>query len=687
MSTKTVTTKLAPVVLFLSGAYLFFVTLALAPFVNITLFSSFHTISKVILVSLAAIFGLIQSMFLVPSISKRLVSKAGFLLTFSIGFTLISLLLSTLFSSSPLTSLFGMFTSWESNWLIWIIYALLFFSWWTYFLLLKQYSLEKTVFHTLLTLLLVVTIVYSLGEYYVWKPNTGYISQGITRLSLGFKNPLLAAYFIGMLSSYAYARALTNFVNKTKPVETIFSTMLFLGINTALLLTFTRSAILMAGLSAFVITAYLLLQKRNRQATIRIIASVILLLTLSGLLGYTYRNEFKARNSDLVAESQQTLNAISQSIGGETLEDGMTFYQNAAQYSSSDIRLLEWKWGLRAWLASPKNFFLGVGPDAGFFELPKYRDPIFNNFPTDSATKPFYIRNLYINTLLQIGLLATLGIATLLFFLGKYLIKNTALDLSLVAIIIAYFAQGIFYYPTHIVTVLLLFAVAVVATDLLPYEETVRKPTSAEKGIFVCLLIIISIWIFTQAKAEYAIERISQNAVPLEQSVVEKYATLPLQNNVLKRFLVYQYPESNFTLGYLTQLAQSKDLDDLRIAADSYYTLAKLKNDTSFVYASIDAYKKILGVDATLPATWDSLGLRYLFVKNFSDAKPAFERAIQLKPDYWYAYMHLGELSRQQCKPQEAIEWYKKAEAFIPTAENEIAEAEQEIENPLADCQ
>lgn len=687
MSTKTTTTKLVPAVVFLSGSYLFFVTLVLAPFVNFTMFSSFHSTSKIIFISIAALFGVVQLLLVVPSLSKRLFAKAGKILSTAAGFTVISFVLSTLFSTSPLASVFGMFTSWESNWMMWLAYTCLFFSWWTYFLLLRKYSSERMVFHTLLSLLIVLTIIYSLGEYYLWKPSTGYISQGVTRLSLGFKNPLFAAYFLGMLWSYNFSQALTNFVNKASILKTLGSTILYLGISTALLLTFTRSALLMAGVTAVIITILAVIQKTSRQERVKVVIAVTVLTTFMGLIGYQYRNDYSARNTDLVAESQQTLTAISQSIGGEGLEDGLVFYQNAAQYSSADIRLLEWKWGIKTWLATPKNFFFGVGPDAGFFELPKYRDPIFNNFPTDSATKPFYIRSLYINSLVQFGILATAGSAILLFFVFRYVFTKMKIDISIIALLVAYFAQGVFYYPTHVTTILVILAFAYIAARALDYDETLRKPIPTEKALLLVIFVTLLLWIFTQAKAEFAIEKLTQNAVPLEETTVEAYAALPLQNNVLKRFLVYQYPEHRLTQTYLTQLSQSKDLDDLRIAADSYYTLAKLKNDPTFVSASIDAYKKILSVDATLPATWDSLGLRYLFIKNFSDARPAFERALQLKPDYWYAYMHLGELSRQQCKPQEAIEWYKKAEAFIPTAENEIQEAEQEIKNPPSECQ
>lgn len=691
MSTQLSLSKIASAIIFISGAYLFFVTLVIAPYINLTLFSSFHTITKVLMVVVAAVISGLQLLFLVPSIRKRHLRNIDAKTKLAVSVSLIGIGASILFSSSLKTSLLGMFTTWESNLFIWLCYALLFVAWTTYFLVLKKYSLAKTVFHTLLLLAILVAIIYSLGEYYWWKPDTGYISQSVARISLGFRNPLFAAYFLGMLWSYSFARAFTNFVHpqqKLHLAKNAFFLVIYSGITFSLLLTFTRSALIMAGVTAASIVLLQLFRDfKNKSGFSRTLVTTLILLAIAGAAFFTYRKEFSLRNNDLTSESLNTLITISTTLGKDSLSDAMDFYQRASQYSSTDIRLLEWQWGIRTWTGSVKNMLVGIGPDAGFFEMPKYRDPVFNNFPTDSATKPFYVRSLYINTLMQVGIFATLGIAYLVAILIKRLASSSTTDIPAFSIILGFLLQGIFYYPTHLTVVLLLFVGAYLVSQSSSKEyEYTRHPNTAERLLLLLIVLAIGSWGFIIAKAEYIINVYGQAAIPAQESVLEQNAKLPLNNNVLKRFLVYHYPTNEQALMYLGEIGNSNDLDDLRIAADAYYVLAKKTNDPANARYSANVLEHLISIDSTLPSLWDSLGLRYLFMGDFSKATQAFKKALELKPDYWYSYMHLGETTRQQCNPEAALEWYRKAEQYIPTAESEIQEAQEEIKSPREEC-
>jgi len=704
MSTQKPLTKVNGAILLLSGAYLFFITLVIAPYLNIALFSSVHTTTKLLLVTSAGCVGLLQLFFLVPRIPRLVLQGVNLRIRLAVIVSLLGLLMSVAFSASPKTSLFGMFTLWEQNVMISLVYLILFAAWYVYFVLLRSLSLEKTVFHTLMTLAVAIAVVYSLGEYFLWEPSTGYTTNSVTRISLGFKNPLLAAYFLGMLWSYSAARFLSvlSIVKNqswVRATNAFIQLLLFGGISLALLLTFTRSAWIAAGLTFAVDIGVKIIgdiaAARKKQIPGYSIKFVILqngiaftiLCAIVVSLGYQFRNEIALRNTDLTAESQNTLATIAQSLGKTNQEDALVFYQQAKQYSSMDIRLLEWKWGMKTWSGSLKSILFGTGPDAGFFEMPKYRDPIFNNFPTDAATKPFYVRNLYINFLMQFGLLVTLATIYLVIVLAKKLFPILQTDLVATSILLAFFAQGLFYYSSHIPTVLAIFVFGYLLALASPKEVLLlRNPNVSERFVLLFLVMVLLFWIVPIAQAEFYINRYAQSGLPAKVSEMQTHAQLAINNNVLKRFLVYHYSDTPEAQLYLSELETSNDVDDLRIAGDAYYILARKNESGENAEKSIEILQKLLEIDPTLPATWDGLGLRYLYIGKFVDAKNSFFKAIDLKPDYWYAYLHLGEVSRQQCNPKEALTWYEKAEEFVPSAENEIKEAEKEIKTPRAEC-
>ena len=579
--------------------------------------------------------------------------------------------------------------------MLFLVYGVIFASWLVYFLVLKSYSLNRLVFHTLMTLAILVAIIYSLGEYYIWQSTTGYVSNSVSRISLGFKNPLLAAYFLGMLWMYSTSRTLTLFATvKEKTsllIKEFIHLVLYAGITLALLLTFTRSAWIAAAIALGIWLALQIAHvyrhgEKQKIARFLVGASVLLVVTL--MVGYAFKKEINLRNTDFTSESENTLAAISLSIGkANDPTSAMTFYQNVASYSSAQIRLLEWKWGIRTWTGSVKNFIFGVGPDAGFFEMPKYRDAIFNNFPTDSATKPFYVRSIYINTAMQLGLLGIVFLVGSTYLFISWLLKNANLDFTALAVVVGFLSQGIFYFSTQLTVVLLIFVIAYLVSAAGKYtDETLRTPNMAEKVLFILLAAGLLIWVLPIARAEMVTTSYIQAALPAPVDEMVANAKLPIDNNVLVRYLVYHYSNDSRAKAYLPSLALSNDVDDLRIASDAYYMLARSDNSIEYTQKAIDTSLALLKIDNTLPATWDGLGLRYLFLGDFIKASDSFKKAIELKEDYWYAYMHMGEISRQQCNPKEAIEWYIKAEKYIPTAENEITEAGKELVTPRPEC-
>ncbi len=694
MSTNHTEIKILPATAIGIGTILFFITIVVSPYINFPVFSNADAVTKLLIISGASLLGIFQLLFFVPRISKNTFKAIPRSVSVAIKVSLISLTLTILLSSSIKTSLFGMFTTWENNAMTFLIYVILGVSWLIYFLILKENNLHKSVFHTLLTISVVVAVIYSIGEYYFWHSTTGYLSSGVTRISLGFRNPLFAAFFLGMNWSYVAARFLTTITEQTKKFQSFGYFILTIGATLALTLTFTRSAWISAAISfvficigIFIKTFKSVNEKADKSnSLLRYLIAIGLLVITVLTIFYNYRKEISSRNSDIAIESKTTLATISQTLGKENSpESALDFYQKNGDYSSSRIRLEEWKWGLRTWTGSVKNLLLGIGPDAGFFGMPKYRDPIFNDFTTDSATKPFYVRSLYINSLMQFGVVFILSTLIIILYVVRLLFRYS--DLAGLAIIVGFFAQGIFYYPSFIPTTILVFTLAFLFSELFE-NDTInhRKPNNGERIILILLLILISFWSVTIAKVSYITSTYQQTVLPFSQEIMEKNARILVNNNVLKRYFVYHYSETPTSVAYLSELSKSNDVDDLRIAADAYYLRARNANTNEEAFLSISALRKLLTIDKTLPSTWDSIGLRYLYIKDFSHASESFLQAIALKPDYWYSYLHMGELLRQQCKPNEAINWYKKANQYVPSTATEISEAKQEIANPRAEC-
>lgn len=123
-----------------------------------------------------------------------------------------------------------------------------------------------------------------------------------------------------------------------------------------------------------------------------------------------------------------------------------------------------------------------------------------------------------------------------------------------------------------------------------------------------------------------------------------------------------------------------KDIEDLKALTGGYMRLVEFSRgnyDKAFFYG-----KELIKFDPTGPGSFDSLGLVYLDSKDYQKALDIFNYIIRdLKPDYPFAYFHLGETYRQMGEPEKSLDYYvKAAELGWDGAITEIIEAKQEIE-------
>ncbi len=133
----------------------------------------------------------------------------------------------------------------------------------------------------------------------------------------------------------------------------------------------------------------------------------------------------------------------------------------------------------------------------------------------------------------------------------------------------------------------------------------------------------------------------------------------------------------------LLEKYQPHDIENLKSLASGWMRYASLTH--SSYQLALTWGQQLVTLDPTSPGSWDTLGVIYLDKKEYDTALKTFYYIINtLKPDYPFAYFHLGETYRQMGQPGKAIENYEKALALgYEGAEREIEETKQMLENHI----
>lgn len=211
--------------------------------------------------------------------------------------------------------------------------------------------------------------------------------------------------------------------------------------------------------------------------------------------------------------------------------------------------------------------------------------------------------------------------------------------------------------------------------NLLSINVTNAQP--AMVILSIVLIAVFGIWTGINVYAERRLDDISMYWVPTPEVVAGSYR-IPVNSNIFKRIHLYYFPDEPRSAGFINELKNSNDLDDLRTVAAAYYAEGRKVSDKEKVNESIKLLNRMAELDPTTPTHYDELGLRYLYLQQFDKSREMFNKSLSLKPDYWYTYLHMGELLKQECKPQEAITWYNKAKPYIPQAQDEILKADNQ---------
>ncbi len=675
------------------GILIFFIGILLPLFANIPGLYSYYQTTKYLSLLSATVLGIF---ILAISSAQFSVSHSIFRYKNLLLFLGISFVLSVIFSQSPIDSIIGQYSIWEFNALTFICYSIITLSLSIWLEILRLSDLQKTIIQVTLILTSLSTIIYSLGEYYFWHPQTGYVSEGIQRISLGFRNPLYAGFFISLIVIFTFVQFVGN-VTKSIPNKKvtpfpflIILYFLIFSLSThALILTFTRTSYISTLISILIITVALFIHFRKQKLVLIRLSITVLLCAITTFLSLLLlRNQLLSRNEDIFSDSAQTTASIAGAAGNASIT---SFFSEAQNYSSWYIRLKEWEWGFQTITGSAKTMLFGTGGDAAYLILPEFRDPLFNAFPTDSLTRPNSVRNLYITVILMYGIPFMVAIGISIFIgIRSLLIKifasnESTLSLSLFTIIIGFLLNSIFYLPLFPIITFMLFITAILINN--HYRETLKISFPKKNRIsFLPLLFlpIIIIWMGIITYSEYRLDQISLYWQPTKEVMGTSY-NIAVNTSVFKRIYTYYFPQDPVSISFLNEFSQSQNLDDLRIAAAIAYQKGREENNNEYVNKSINLLESMIKKDPSAPVHRDELGLRYLYLKDYAKSQIKFEKAIELKKDYWFAYLHMGELLRQTCKPKEAIEWYEKARS-LPQALDEIAEARLEVEKPVEGC-
>jgi Tfp pilus assembly protein PilF len=83
---------------------------------------------------------------------------------------------------------------------------------------------------------------------------------------------------------------------------------------------------------------------------------------------------------------------------------------------------------------------------------------------------------------------------------------------------------------------------------------------------------------------------------------------------------------------------------------------------------ALELFKEILANDNNDYLAWTMLGTLYYADKKYSDAAPAFKKALELKPDLTVARVNLGKMELSQKNFEKAIETLQRAVELDPTS-------------------
>jgi O-antigen ligase len=569
----------------------------------------------------SAAFLLIYSLNLLKKKQLTLPSKT---LTLLIIFFLTTTLISSLFGLSSKDSLLGRYGLWQTSFLTFIVYTLIFYSSFLIFL-------DKKKHEYFYLSILIPSLIVSLTEI-IYRFQNNIFST--TRMSAYFENPNLFGFYLCLILNLSLFLALTA----TSKIIKIISFLSFPTSFLALVFTQSRLSWLVAVISIFInlfIFRHLIIKKINRYHLLFI--SLIFLV----ILGLTF----------------------------PLIENRLNFDSNSPR-SSLKLRLKEWQTVL---LIYQKHPFLGIGPENLDIIYPRFRDKDMNLIPEEWQWRSLLTRNLWLEFLVTKGPLGVISFIFLgIFFFRQFLTLKSAIPA--LSLIVAYYLHSLLYFET--VTVDLLFFVSLGFLASFQKPKTIK--TNIIPGIILLCLSLLSFFVFSRVLiSEYlskqAVIHLETNPNLSLSLAKESFSLNPVfdknlrllclsqsesirKETIEKSLMINDYADCLHNLEKRNQ----GDLENLKSLTSGHMRLASYQN--SLYNRALDFGQKLINLDPTSPGSYDTLGLVYLDSRQYEKALSTFNFVIaSLKPDYPFAHFHLGETYRQLGEPEKALPYYYQA--------------------------
>jgi tetratricopeptide (TPR) repeat protein len=545
----------------------------------------------------------------------------------TLTFFLLITLISSIFGLSPKDSLLGRYGLWQTSFLTLTVYCLIYYS---SFLIFSIKEKREYFFLSLLTPSLLISLIELASRF----QNLNLFS---TERSISFfENPNLLGFYLCLTISLSFWLI---FFTKNRLIKSI-SILCFLSNFLTLILTQSRTSWLVLFIS-FLINVFIFHPYLKRMISRKQIA--IITICLLGILVIC-------------------LPLIKNRLQIDTSSSRVSY----------KLRFQEWQTVFQIWQKYP---FLGIGPENLDAIYPRFRDQKLNLVPEEWQWRSLLTRNLWLENLVTKGPLGLISFLLIGFFIFKITPKKPE-TIPILSLIIVYYCHSFFYFQSVSIDLLFFVSLGFLAT----FPKIKKFKTPPMFGIFfiiisLSLMFIISRVLLSEYFAKQSIQLFTINP---EQSVQLAEKSFSLNSTFDKNLRLLcltreeylrSLPAENHTKILLDKYQQclnllekrsDLDIENLKTLTSGHMRLASFTNSS---YEKAQHYgQKLINLDPSGPGSYDTLGLVYLDSRQFEKALDTFTFIIKnLKPDYPFAYFHLGETYRQLDRPEKALAYYRKA--------------------------
>ena len=605
----------------------------LPPLIFLPLWNDWYDSSKFLISSL--LIGLIILLIGIWQ-TKPAVLKISQSFSVALSFFLITVFVSTLLSTHFLTSLlpksylytYNFFHSFSL-----VILSFVLICW-------LQKNRQKKLFNLALYLTTTALLLSIFGLYQAIDHSTTIFTTYRIRGTIGEPNRL-AFYLVAVLP---VSFALTLYKEKHLKILGMI-TVLLSGL--ILVLTFSRGAWLALGAGLIV---FLLSQKKSCLRflkNLKLESSLILLLV--GISFFFV--------SPLGYRASRRLFSLKKDFENQT---GSLF-----------LRLNEWQQVGQLFLdQSLSRKLIGLGPNTATFYLMQYRDPDLNEkrAPDERGWRTYLIRNHYLQTLVNTGILGLIVFLTLVGLTLKQFLtsKNSSvLEKGFYASFLIIIFSSIVYYQTVLTSLLFWILLAILWKNCQKKIQPTIKKIISITLIFSGFIILIFTLVYASADflATHKQYQLATKLMPWQDEYWKNWSlvystsayTTHSESDIQKAI---QFGQKALKLNPL----EINNLDTIQLA----FYRGGVFLDKNYHQTALEIGKQRVILDPARAETFDDLGLVYLDLGQLDQAQENFELALNRDLDYQGSYLHLGEVFKQKGNFQKAEYFYQTAIERFP---------------------